>query len=54
VDLSGRGYLGFAKVTVKDLKDPEDTTDDLYTVSAYNRPLFPYTGCPPGLKCIAP
>jgi len=45
VDLSGRGYLGFAKVIVRDLKDP-DTDDDLYTVSAYNRPLFPYTGLP--------
>jgi len=46
VDLSGRGYLGFTKVTVRDLKDPSDNTDDLYTVSAYNRPLFPYTGLP--------
>lgn len=43
VDIAGRGYLGFAKVIVRDVKELLEDADDLYTVRVY-RQQFPYTG----------
>lgn len=44
-ELTGRGFLGFAKVIVNDLRYALDTTDDRYSVSTYAQD-FPYTGSP--------